>query len=429
MPRFVRLPNRLVVFTAFFLLALSAVSAFASGSSPKLPNPGFMSVGLWNEENGVRLDIAVWYPTQRAMRDISLEGWFFQAGKDGSPVPGLYPVILLSHNAASSRLFNHDLAAHLARHGFIVVAPTHPKDNVNDTKDFFHAANFMNRPKHLVLALEKIGSIPALAAVMDRGRIGVLGVGSGAATALQLAGASPDLSRLTQYCPPETNLDPLCSNWGKTFHSVMQNEFFSLLSQDPSVFTTAIERTAAPSAPDASLSPSAVAVAETRPPKPEASPADHLSPANALPDIVGPPKPEKIAANPMGIHKEKQPILAVGLLTPGNLDLFPDASLHAISAQIGIFSTEQDAVYASAKNAERLQAVLPQRPALRVLPNENFYDLQAPCPPAYLDTFPALCGTQTPVGQKARKLRNDFFTKFYQKSLGLPLPQLPASQK
>lgn len=430
MPRSARC-NRLAAFMAFLFLTLSAVSAFASGSSPKLPNPGFMSVGLWNEESGVRLDIAVWYPTHRAMRDIYLEGWFFQAGKDGTPVPGLYPVILLSHNAASSRLFNHDLAAHLARHGFIVIAPTHPKDNVDDTKEFFHAVNFTNRPKHLVLALEKIGSIPSLAAVMDLGRIGVLGVGSGAATALQLAGASPDLSRLAQYCPPGTSLDPLCSNWGKMFHSAMQNEFFNLLSQNPAAFTVAIEKVVTPVEPDASLTQSAVAVTEAQPPKPEEAPADQPSSVDPPPDIVGPVKPEKTAAKPTDILKETQPILAVGLLTPGNLGLFPDASLQAVSAQVGIFSTEQDTVYASATSVERLQTILPQRPASRVLPNENFFNMQAPCPPAYLDTFPALCGAQTPAGQNTRKIRNDFFTRFYQKNLGLPSPppQLPASQK
>lgn len=417
------------VFAAFFLLFFSASSGCASGASPKLPNPGFRSVGLWDEESGMRLDIAVWYPTQRAMRDIHLEGWFFRAGKDGTPVPGLYPVILLSHNAASSRLANHDLAAHLARHGFVVIAPTHPGDNINDTSGFFHAINFANRPKHLALALEKASTVPALAAVMDRSRIGVLGVGSGAATALQLAGAIPDLSLLANYCPSGTILDPLCSNWGKTFHTVMQQEFSRLFAQNPAIFSAAVEKTPAPLMPDASLTEIAAAVTET--PKPVETPAREPVPSEGTPDIVDPAEPEKTATEPKAPVKEKQPILAVGLLTPGAVGLFPDASLYAISAQVGVFSAENDTVYTSAKTAERLQAALPNRAAARTLLDEDYFDLQAPCPPAYLDTFPALCGKQAPSAPNARKVRNEFFTRFFQKTLGPPAPPplLPVTQK
>ena len=429
MSAFSSIKSRLAVFAAFLLLALPANSAMASGASPKLPNPGFRSVGLWAEETDTRLDIAVWYPTQRAMRDIHLEGWSFRAGKDGPPVPGLYPVILLSHNAASSRLASHDLAAHLARQGFIVIAPTHPKDNSNDTGGFFHAANFAERPKHLVLALERVSAVPALAAVMDRSRIGVLGVGSGATTALQLAGAIPDLSLLPAYCPSETILDPLCSNWGRNFHPAMQREFSLLQAQNAAGFSAAIEKAATPLAANASLTEIAAAV--TEPPNSAAAPAVEQPPsADAPPDIVDPAEPKKTAAEPKTSGKEKQPLLAVGLLTPGGIGLFPDVSLHAVSAQVGVFTAGKDTVYVSAKSTERLQTVLPARPAVRILPDEDFFDLQAPCPPAYLDTFPALCGNQTPAAQNARKSRNDFFTQFYQKTLGFaaPPPILPVSQ-
>jgi predicted dienelactone hydrolase len=421
MPGFSHIKSIPAAFAVVLLLAFSAVSAFASGASPSLPNPGFLSVGLWDEENDMRLDIAVWYPTQRAMQDIHLKGWSFRAGKDGTPIPGLYPIILLSHNAASSRLASHDLAAHLARHGFIIIAPTHPKDNVADTSGFFHAANFAERPNHLVRALERVSAVPSIAAVMDRNRVGVLGVGSGAATALQLAGAVPDLSRLSGYCPKDILLDPLCSNWGRAFHPTMQKEFFRLLLQNSSAFSASIEKVAAP------LTPAEMAAAVTVPPRPavESASAEQPSAADATLDIVDPAEPKKAPAGPKTLAGEKQPILAVGLLTPGWVGLFPDTALHAVSAQVGIFAAGKDTVYASAKATERLQTALPHSPASRVLPNDNFFDVQAPCPPAYMDTFPALCGEQTPGATSARKIRNDFFTRFYQKSLGPPLPPPP----
>ncbi|CAK7038755.1 MAG: hypothetical protein DELT_00689 [Desulfovibrio sp.] len=407
-----RAASRAILPALFLMLVTGAGTVFASGASPKLPNPGFRSLGLWGDEKNTRLDIAVWYPTHRATRDVNLEGWSFRAGMNRDPVPGLHPVILLSHNAASSRAASHDLAAHLARHGFVVIAPTHRKDNADDTSGFFHAAIYAERPVDLILALERTYADPTLAAVMDRNRIGVLGVGSGAVTALQLAGAIPDMARLPGYCGEGTMLDPLCSHWAKSFHPQMQSEFAALFADAPERLTPALEKAIAPL-------PARETAAATDTP---ATPAMENPAALPTPDIVDPAEPEKTTANPQELPRERQHVLAVGLLTPGAVDLFPDASITTVFAQVGIFAAMNDSVYASAKVAERLQALLPHRPASRIVADADFFDLQAPCPPAYLDSFPALCGHQSPTAQGARKARNDFFVRFFQKALGAPLP-------
>lgn len=411
--------KRFAAAVAFFALALSTVPAIASGTAPKLPNPGFRSIGVWDEADGVRFDVAVWYPTQRAMRDVQVEGWFFQAGKDGFPLPGLYPVILISHGAASSRLGSHDLAAHLARNGFVVIAPTHPGDSAYNTGSFFRAANFADRPGHLVRALDKAYSIPALANVMDRSRIGVLGIGTGAATALQLAGAFPDLSLLSSYCPQETSFEPLCSQWGKTFHPAMEKEFAALVAKTPVIFTPFIRKVRPPARGDTvKAALPARQSAETESAKPDGR---QPSQETAVPDVVDPEKPETAAAFNEGVA-ERQPVFAVGLLAPGEINLFTDASIRAVTAPVGVFSPARDEVYASEAAVVRLKKLLPQSVTSRVLPKGNVFDVQAPCPPAYLDSFAALCGRETSFAQEARRTRNIFFTRFFQKSLGLPLP-------
>ena len=43
---------------------------------------------------------------------------------------GKHPLILLSHDSAGSRFSLHELASELARNGFVVLAFTHPGDNV-----------------------------------------------------------------------------------------------------------------------------------------------------------------------------------------------------------------------------------------------------------------------------------------------------------
>ncbi|MDR3073939.1 MAG: dienelactone hydrolase family protein [Deltaproteobacteria bacterium] len=417
------------------LLAGSPSPVLATGNGPNLPQAGFRSVGLWKPEIPIRMDIAVWYPSLRAPRDLTIEGWSFRAGKDGAGSPGRYPVILLSHDAASSRFASHDLASHLARHGFVVIAPTHPGDNINDTGAFFHAANFAERPKHLLLALEAATQTREIAPLLDAGRVGILGVGSGAATALQIAGAAPDLARLETYCPPPDDagpsLDPLCSQWARGFHPRMLREFALLAAGGPESFTPFIERPSQPSSGDAA----ADKAAERPPASPEPdAPQEQDAPQDlpgqiAPPDLVGPSpreqalaRAERAAAAAAAVKKEKQPILAVGLLTPGFIDLFSDASLQSIAAPVGIFAALHDGAYPSEKTVGRLQALLPQRPASRTVQDATHGDLQAPCPPMHQDNFEALCGSRTPSANDMRKIRNDFFVRFFQKFLGPPAP-------
>lgn len=345
---------------ALAALFWNAAPASAKGAGPKLPHAGFRSIGIWHPDTGMRLDVAVWYPSSRTPRAVQIEGWTLLVSKDNAGTPGKYPVILLSHDTAASRFASHDLAAALARHGFIIVAPTHPGDNVNDTGGLYHAAIFAERPKHLLLALDATARHPAIGPLLDGSRVGVLGVGAGAATVLQLAGAGPDLARLAGYCSPESPRDPLCSNWAKSLHPRMQREFALLTATGDAAFTP-------------------------------------FSPGTEQP-------------------------LAVGLLTPGHIGLFPDASLRGLTAPVGILAAMRDTVYPSRNTVERLQELLPQRPASRVLQNANHFALQAPSPPVYRDTFAAPRGGLTSPENDARAIRDDFFIRFFQKTLGPPLP-------
>ncbi len=400
------------------LLALACLLAFfvpgvlAGGTGPKLPNPGFRSVGLWDQTVPVRMDIAVWYPTSRLPRELLLEGWSLQVARNGAGMPGKYPVILLSHTTGASRLASHDLAAFLARNGFMVIAPTHPADNADDTRGVYRAALFADRPKHLLLALSAVERSPVLGPLLDRNRIGILGVGAGAATALQLASAVPDLSRLAAACPEEISGNPLCSQWAKMFHPSMQDEFATLLANGPEIFTPAIHRKTHHLLSDAGLNDPTLVPAWNN---------DGLGMPLADP---APDPGEAYGIRPPQI----QPVLAVGLLTPGLVDLFPDASLHGLSAPVGILAVSNDALYPAEKSLDRLQRLLPHRPASRILHASHFY-VQPPCPPAFLESFPALCGNQNPEADIFRQIRNEFFVRFFQKNLGLPTPPLPPEDR
>lgn len=402
-------------------LFCSAAPVSAQGTGPKLPNPGFRSIGLWDPAVPIRMDIAIWYPSIRIPRDIHLEGWTLHAGQNGMTTAGRFPVILLSHSAAGSRLASHDLAAILARNGFMVIAPTHPGDNMDDSSALYSANLFADRPEHMLLALEAVEKNATLRHIMDRSRIGVLGVGAGAATALQLAGAAPDLSRLGSLCSPAGDSvpeNPLCSNWGKLFHQEMAADFAMLVNSSRKPLTPAIPKKREPLTGNASLNALAEALAPAVPPAP-AAPSTEDDGQLPPPEVIL-PAPRQTAPSPVPV--ETQPILAIGLLTPGLLELFPDAALQGITAPVGILAVADDSVYPGTESMTRLQSLLPQRPASRVIRNAGHFDLQAPCPPMFRESFPALCGSREASSEDFRKKRNEFFVRFFQKTLGPPAP-------
>jgi predicted dienelactone hydrolase len=176
--------------------------------------------GVWEAAEGVRFDCVVFFPSLSRGREIIREGWRLQAGEGARPLPGLYPVILFSHDAASSRFANSDAGAALAGNGFIVIAPTHAGDN-QDNSDGLHTADLLlARPRQILLALETVLASPVFAPYADESRIGLLGVGFGSVTALQLAGVRPDPGRMEAYCAhaaksPSSSSDPFCTPWAR----------------------------------------------------------------------------------------------------------------------------------------------------------------------------------------------------------------------
>lgn len=370
------------------------------------------------------MDIAVWYPSPREPRDVHLDGWTIRVSKDNAAISGKYPVILVSHDAATSRLASHDLAAHLARHGFVVIAPTHPNDNVHDIGALFHAHNFVERPRHLIRALDAAAASPAVGPLMDIKRIGLLGAGFGAMTVLQLTGAAPDMAKLAAYCSPNAPLDPFCSNWAKTFHPRILREFETLLTlHGQRGFTPGFETDEEMS----SIKPEDTARRQEKTPparaaadKREKELAETSKTAISAPDVL----PED------AFRARRLPVLAIGLLTPGGVSLFPDAALAALPAPVGIAAAENDTVYPPADALEKLRRLLP-RPLLAFLARgANHYDLQPPCPPGHQDAFTALCGAAGPSAVEFRKARNDFFVTFFQEHLGSPeFPPPPAASK
>ena len=206
------LSARLAFFVFVFAAMLAAPqTAPAFSSDGERHTAGFRTMSLWNAEQNTHLEVGIWYPAQRAETRLNIQDWSLSAAQNAREAPGLFPLVLISHDAGGGMLSCHDTAADLARQGFVVVAPTHSRDNFMDSSGIFDPGQILDRPGELSFVLSGILGANSLSFI-DHSRIAVLGVGSGAATALALAGGVPDFEAYRNYCASVGAGEPYCSD-------------------------------------------------------------------------------------------------------------------------------------------------------------------------------------------------------------------------
>ncbi len=198
----------LVLLMVFFLLSTS-VYARPSYSS------GLRTLGIWLPEKSLRLDINIWYPATRKASQLSYTPWTLQAARNSPFVEGKFPLLLLSHATPGNRFSYHETAARLAARGFIVVAPTHAGDNIDDMSYVFSLEQLTKRVEHLKATLDIVLSREELISSINREEIGVIGFSAGGTAALLLGGASLTGENWEAYCSQAGQEDVYCTPWAK----------------------------------------------------------------------------------------------------------------------------------------------------------------------------------------------------------------------
>ena len=139
-------------------------------------------------------DALIAYPTEAAEVSVEEGSFRLSASRDAPVAAGArFPVVLFSHGGGrgpGTPLVHRDLLLHLARQGFIVIAPFHPAS----------AQPFVDRPRHVHKALDAVLADPRFSKHADPDRIGMVGFSFGGAVTLIVAGASIDLAHLSAYC-------------------------------------------------------------------------------------------------------------------------------------------------------------------------------------------------------------------------------------
>jgi predicted dienelactone hydrolase len=176
-------------------LILSLALAVAGISTALADSPPFRAgVTRITVQDTTPFDALIAYPTEAAEVSVDEGPIGLSASRDAPVAAGArFPVVLFSHGGGrppGTPLANRDLLLHLAREGFIVIAPFHPGTE----------RPFVDRPRQIHKALDSVLADPRFSKHADPDRIGMMGFSFGGAVTLIVAGANIDLAHLSAYC-------------------------------------------------------------------------------------------------------------------------------------------------------------------------------------------------------------------------------------
>jgi predicted dienelactone hydrolase len=160
-------------------------------------SPGFRQITL-SDSQSETLKLAVWYPTSAKGKpvDVGSNPAFvgFTVNPDAPPLPGVHPLLVISHGYNGNWRNLSWIAAAMAEEGYIVAAPDHPGTTTFDQNPI-EAKKLWRRPHDISQVIDFVSESPALFGATDKNRIAALGHSLGGWTVMSVAGArfSPSL--------------------------------------------------------------------------------------------------------------------------------------------------------------------------------------------------------------------------------------------
>ena len=157
---------------------------------------GFQTVDIAGPR-GKPISLAIWYPSLTAPQERSMGTFSQQVASNGAINGAGLPLVLITHGTGGYKYSHHDTALALAEAGFVVMALTHPGDNYADQSD---AIEILERPKHIVAALDFMLKEWLHKDRIAPSRVGIFGFSAGAFTALVNIGGRPDMNKVFTHC-------------------------------------------------------------------------------------------------------------------------------------------------------------------------------------------------------------------------------------
>jgi predicted dienelactone hydrolase len=162
------------------------------------------------------LDTSIWYPAAPGSGPIDPA----TGGVTGAPVDpsaGPYPIVLFSHGSCGYPLQSKFLTPLLASYGFVVVAPPHPGNTLEEFPNCRTAdaqlASFFERPADMTFTLDQIVAAAGdpgsfLAGVVDVDRVAMTGHSFGGLTTYRVQAADPRIDVAVAMAPAALGQSP-----------------------------------------------------------------------------------------------------------------------------------------------------------------------------------------------------------------------------
>lgn len=153
----------------------------------------------------------VFYPASTPTHGTTAFGPYdVDATPDAAAAPGTWPLVVISHGHGGSDLGHHDLAAYLARHGFVVATFEQPGDNFHDQSGSATSKVLVGRAIQVRAVIDTVLADARWKALIDPARIGVAGFSAGGYTSLLVVGAKPRFDLFIGYCHRHPDDDETC---------------------------------------------------------------------------------------------------------------------------------------------------------------------------------------------------------------------------
>ncbi len=154
-------------------------------------NVGCRSASAADIVQGTNVPLWFLYPTLSPTQTRRFGPYPLDVASD-APIDGDHlPLVVISHGTGGTPWVYRDLAAHLARSGFVVALIEHPGNNRRDDRLAGTAANLANRPRHVRLCLDAAFADTAVGPHLSTDGVALIGHSMGGCTALAVAGGRP----------------------------------------------------------------------------------------------------------------------------------------------------------------------------------------------------------------------------------------------
>jgi predicted dienelactone hydrolase len=180
---------------------------------------GLMELSLTDPTGGRATTGFVWYPaadTADTVLSLGNAVWEpIRVAPDAVPIPGSYPLVVLSHGMFGNARNQAWLAEALVAAGFVVAAVDHPGTSTFQ-RDPDQRRELWERPRDVSRVIDTVLDDPGIGHAVDANRIYIAGHSLGGFTAMLLAGARFDPGRIDAFCTTNPG-DLVCnifSDWG-----------------------------------------------------------------------------------------------------------------------------------------------------------------------------------------------------------------------